>query len=123
MPRVKRTVAKHQRKKRMFKRVKGYIGGRSKLYRTAHETLMKAQLYSFNDRKAKKRTFRKLWITRISAALFPYEISYSKFIGALIKAQVDLNRKMIAEMAISDPKGFQKLVEMARPYLPQQAKV
>lgn len=114
MPRATFGVARHRRKKRLFKMVKGYRGGRSKLLRTAQETYYRAQAYAFSGRKDKKRVYRSLWITRISAALMPYGLSYSHFMGALIKANVAVNRKVISEMAMHDPKGFESLVELAR---------
>jgi large subunit ribosomal protein L20 len=101
-----------------MKRVEGYRGGRSKLLRTAKETSYRAQRNAFRDRKAKKRIFRSLWITRINAALTPYEMSYSQFMGALKRAKIELNRKMLSEMAIHDPNGFERLVEEARKNLP-----
>ncbi len=114
MPRVTSAVARHKRKKRLMKNVKGYRGGRSKLLRTAKETLFRAQQYAYRDRRNKKREFRKLWIIRISAAARLRGLSYSKLMGAIIKANIAINRKQLAEMAVSDPKGFDKVVEIAK---------
>lgn len=118
MPRVTCAVARHKRKKRLMKKVKGYRGGRSKLLRTAKESYKRALQYAYRDRKAKKRDFRRLWIIRISAAVKQRGLSYSKFMGALAKAKVELNRKVLSEMAISDPKGFDQVVEIAKQNLP-----
>lgn len=118
MPRATNGVSKHRRRKRLLKKVKGYRGGRSKLYRTAQETYYRAQQYAFRDRKAKKRTFRSLWITRISAAVRIHGLSYSQFMGALHRADILLNRKQLSEMAIHDPKGFEQIVTIARQNLP-----
>lgn len=118
MPRTTCAVARHKRKKRLMKKVKGYRGGRSKLFRTAQETYYRALQYAFRDRKAKKRSFRRLWITRLTAALRPYGVSYSQFIGGLSGAKVELNRKMLSEIAIHDPKGFEQIVELVKKHLP-----
>ena len=101
-----------------MKNVQGFRGARGKLLRIAKETYNRAMRYSFRDRKAKKREFRALWITRISAALMNYKINYSQFMGALIKSNIPLNRKELSEMAIYDPQGFAKLVEMVKKNLP-----
>jgi len=100
-----------------MKKVKGFRGGRRKLLRTAKESLYRAQQYSYRDRKVRKRDFRRLWITRISAAVRMRGMSYSRFMGALIKAKIELNRKVLAEIAVSDPQGFDRLVEMAKEQL------
>lgn len=97
-----------------MKSVKGYRGGRSKLLRTAKESYYRAQSYAYRDRKVKKRDFRKLWIIRINAAARERGISYSQLIYALKEAQVILNRKVLSEMAIADPKGFDRVVEIAK---------
>ena len=120
MPRATCAVARHKRKKRLMKKVKGYRGGRSKLYRTAKETLYRALQYSYNDRKRKKRDFRRLWITRISGAVRAQGLSYSQFIGALNQANIVINRKELSEMAIHDPQGFNGIVEMAKQHLAAQ---
>ena len=94
--------------------LKGYFGAKSKLYRTANQAVMKSLNYSYIGRKQRKRDFRKLWITRINAATRLHGMSYSKFISGLKKANVNINRKMLSEMAINDPEGFAKLVEIAK---------
>jgi large subunit ribosomal protein L20 len=114
MPRVTCAVARHKRKKRLMKRVKGYWGGRSKLLRTAKETYYRSMAYAFSGRKNKKRNFRSLWITRISGALTQYGLCYSKFMGAVKKAGIIMNRKVLSELAIADPAGFDKIVNMVK---------
>ena len=99
----------------MLKRAKGFVGGRRKLYRTAMETVMRAEAYAFRDRRARKREFRKLWILRINAACRQRGVNYSRFISALDKAGVAIDRKELAEMAVSDPAAFDKLAQMAKP--------
>lgn len=121
---VMRTVkgaAKIRAKKRLFRKVKGYVGGRRKLLRTAKETLVRAGVYAFRDRKNRKRSMRALWITRLSAALRMREISYSRFIAGLVAAKIELNRKILSEMAIHDPEGFDAVVAAVRKALPPQA--
>ncbi len=93
---------------------KGYVGGRRKLFRSAVETVERALVYAYRDRKVKKREFRKLWIVRINAAVREQGVSYSRFIDGLNKAKVALDRKVLAELAISDPSGFAKVVELAK---------
>lgn len=114
MVRIKRGVISRKRHKKIIKRAKGFIGRRSKTYRAAHEALMHAGRYAWAHRRLKKRDFRTLWNTRISAALIPYEISYSKFINGLKKSQIGLNRKMLSELAVENPEVFKKVVEMAK---------
>jgi large subunit ribosomal protein L20 len=97
-----------------MKRVKGYWGGRSKLFRTAKETYYRSMAYAFTGRKNKKRNFRALWIIRINAALEQHGISYSKFMGALKKAGIIMNRKVLSELAIADPASFTKVVDIAK---------
>ncbi len=121
MPRVTCAVARHKRIKRVLKNAKGYRGGRRR-YRNARETYYRALRFAFAGRKRRKRDFRQLWITRINAALAPYGVTYSQFIGTLNRMQVVLNRKILAEMAIHDPKGFEKLVETVKPNLPGKKK-
>ena len=94
---------------------KGYVGAKSKLFRTATEAVDRALKYAYRDRRAKKRDFRRLWIARVNAAARENGISYSRLIAALQKANVDLDRKVLAEMAVSDPAGFRQLVESVRP--------
>ena len=114
MSRVKRGVAAHKRRKRILKEAKGYYGARSKLHGTAREAVEKAGLYAYRDRKQKKRTFRALWITRINAAARLHDMSYSVFVSGLKRAGVDVDRKILAQIAVSDPEGFQALVDVAR---------
>ena len=117
MPRVSPGHATRQRHKRTLKKASGFWGTRSKLFRVAKQFVLKAGVYAFRDRKARKRSFRSLWIIRVSAACDARGISYSKFMNGLRKANVFLNRKMLSEVAIHDPAGFDKLVEMARSHV------
>jgi len=114
MPRTTKGAARRRSKKRLFKRAKGMYGARSKLYRVAKQSLMKADQYAFRDRRAKKREFRRLWITRISAACRMRDISYSLFQGGLKKAGIALDRKVLAEIALNDPKAFDTIVAEVR---------
>jgi len=111
MPRAKNKVASRRRRKKVLKAAKGYWGGRSKLFRTAKETVHKAMQYSYRDRRVKKREFRQLWITRINAAVRMHGLSYSQFINALNKNKIQLNRKILADLAVSDPDTFTKIVQ------------
>ncbi len=117
MPRAKTAVPKKRRRKKILKLAKGYHGKRSRTYRYAKQTLIKALVYAYRDRKAKKREFRKLWITRISAACKMNGISYSKFMNALKKANIRLDRKVLAQIAIEDSEGFKKIVEESKNYI------
>ena len=121
MPRARTGSARHRRKVRLFKAAKGYRGGRSKLYRTAKEAVVRAGVYAYRDRRARKREFRSLWITRLAAACRAREIQYSRFIFGLKNAQVVLNRKMLSELAINDPAAFDKVVELAKQNLGKAA--
>jgi large subunit ribosomal protein L20 len=114
MPRVKRGFKSRKRHRKILKLAKGYQGGRSKLFRSAIETVDRALKYAYRDRRARKRDFRRLWITRISAGVRSYNLSYSQFMNGLKKAQVLLDRKVLADMAISDPQGFSRIVELAK---------
>ena len=114
MARVKSSVVTKQRHKKVLKRAKGYFGSKHRLYKSAKEQLMHSGQYAFRDRKQKKRDFRKLWITRINAACRENEISYSRFIEGLTKAGVEVNRKMLAEIAINDKEAFANLVKVAK---------
>ena len=114
MARVKRGVNAKKRHKNILKQSKGYFGAKSKLFRTANQAVMKSLNYSYIGRKQRKRDFRKLWITRINAAARINGMSYSKFINGLKKANININRKMLSEMAINDPEGFAKLVQIAK---------
>ena len=114
MPRVKNGTIHRARRKKVLKQAKGYFGSKHRLYKTAKEQVMHSLSYAYRDRKQKKRDFRKLWITRINAACRNNDISYSKFINGLSKANVSVNRKMLSELAISSPESFTKLVEVAK---------
>ena len=113
MARVKNGAVTKARHKKVLKQAKGYFGSKHRLYKTAKEQLMHSGQYAFRDRKQKKRDFRKLWITRINAACRQNDISYSRFIEGLTKAGVEVNRKMLSEIAINDPKAFSELVKIA----------
>ena len=114
MARVKNGAVTKARHKKVLKQAKGYFGSKHRLYKTAKEQLMHSGQYAFRDRKQKKRDFRKLWITRINAACRQNDISYSRFIEGLTKAGVEINRKMLSEIAINDPKAFSELVKTAK---------
>ena len=114
MPRVKNGVTTKQRHKKVLKQAKGYFGSKHRLYKTAKEQLMHSGAYAYRDRKQNKRNFRKLWITRINAACRLNNISYSKFIDGLNKAGIEINRKMLSEVAIDNPKAFSELVKTAK---------
>ena len=114
MARVKGAVMTHKRHKKILKLAKGYFGGKSKLFRTANEAVMKSLSYAYVGRKLKKRDFRSLWITRISAQCKVEGINYSRFMYGLKKSGIELNRKMLSELAISDKAAFAKLVETAK---------
>ncbi len=114
MPRVKRAVIRRKRVRKLFKASKGFFGGRKNLIRTAINAVQKARQYQYRDRRNRKRDFRRLWIQRINAAARANGLSYSKFIGGLKKAGVDINRKMLAQIAIEDPQGFSQLVALSQ---------
>jgi len=114
MARVKGGTISRARHKKVLKQAKGYFGSKHRLYRTANEQVMHSGKYAFRDRRQKKRDFRKLWITRINAGCRENDMSYSKFINGLLKANVTINRKMLSEIAINDKEAFAKLVEMAK---------
>ena len=114
MTRVKNSVTTKARHKKVLKAAKGYFGSKHRLYKTAKEQLMHSGQYAFRDRRQKKRDFRKLWITRINAACRENEISYSRFIEGLNKAGVEVNRKMLSELAIQDATAFTELVKTAK---------
>ncbi|MFZ0483822.1 MAG: 50S ribosomal protein L20 [Desulfobacterales bacterium] len=111
--RVKRGFKARKRRKKVLKLAKGFRGGRSKLFRTAADAVDKALMYAYRDRKVRKRDFRKLWIARINAAARMNNLSYSKFIHGLKLAGVELDRKVLAELAISDPSGFSQIAGLA----------
>ena len=114
MARVKGGTISRARHKKVMKQAKGYFGSKHRLYRSANEQVMHSGKYAYRDRKQKKRDFRKLWITRINAACRQNDISYSKFINGLNKAEVDINRKMLSEIAIDNPAYFAELVKIAK---------
>jgi large subunit ribosomal protein L20 len=111
--RIKRGFKARKRRKKVLKLAKGFVAGRSKLYRTAADAVDKALMYAYRDRKARKRDFRKLWIARINAGARMNDISYSKFIHGLKQADIELDRKVLAELAVSDPGAFSQLAAKA----------
>ena len=113
MPRVKRGTMTHKRHRKVLEAASGYWGAKSKLFKTAHEQVMKSGNYAYRDRRNKKRSFRRLWIVRISAACRAEGVQYCRFIEGLTKAGITLDRKVLAEMAISDPATFTQLVAQA----------
>jgi len=114
MPRVKSGVAHHARKKKIMAGAKGARGGRSKLYKAAKETAERALRYAYRDRRRKKGDFRRLWITRINAAARQHDLSYSRLIAGLARAGVEIDRKMLAELAVHDAEAFAKVAELAK---------
>ena len=114
MARVKNGKVTRQRRKRVLNEAEGYFGSKHRLYKTAQEQVFHSGSYAFRDRKQNKRNFRKLWITRINAACRENGISYSKFINGLSKAGIEINRKMLSEIAIDDPKAFTSFVKLAQ---------
>ena len=114
MPRVRKSVASRARRKKFLGMAKGFRSGRRRLYRSAREAVERALTFAYRDRKVRKREFRSLWIVRINAALRPLGLSYSKFIGGLKKAEINLDRKVLADMAIFDPQGFARVADLAR---------
>jgi len=117
MPRATNAPASRRRRKAVLKRAKGFRGARSKLYRSANEALLKAGAYAYRDRRTRKRDFRRLWITRINAAARLNGLSYSRLMDGLRKANVAVNRKMLAELAVNDSASFAKLVDIAKSQL------
>jgi len=114
MPRVKRGPRKARRRKKILKQAKGYWGAKHRLYRTAKEAVERALVYSYRDRRNRKRDFRRLWIVRINAAASQYGLSYSKFIHGLKKLNIEINRKMLADMAVNNPQSFGQLVQRVK---------
>ena len=114
MARVKGALSTRKRHKKILKLAKGYRGAKSKLFRIANQAVMKSLSYAYVGRKLKKRDFRSLWITRISAACKMNDINYSRFMNGLKKANIEINRKMLSEIAINDPAAFTQLVETAK---------
>ena len=114
MPRVKSNVVRLKRKKQVMKAAKGNFGARSKLWKAAKETVERGWVYAYRDRKAKKRDFRKLWIIRINAAAHQHDMSYNVFMHGLKKAGIEVDRKILSDLAIKDPQAFTLLAEKAR---------
>jgi len=114
MPRAKRGVRAKRRRKKILKLAKGYQGGRSKLYRSAKEAVDRALNYAYRDRRTRKRDFRTLWISRINAAARLNDLTYSQFIKGLKKAEVIIDRKLLAELAVSDPQVFSEIANVAK---------
>ena len=114
MTRVKGGTVSKNRRRKVLKEAKGYFGSKHRLYKTAQEQLMHSGVYSFNDRKKNKGNFRKLWIARINAGTRMHGLSYSRFMNGLKISGINLNRKMLSEMAINDPQGFENLVNTAK---------
>ena len=114
MPRVKRAVHAKKKRRQIMKLSKGYRGARGRLYRSAREAVERALCYAYRDRKARKRVFRRLWITRINAAARLNNISYSQLMKGVKQAKIEIDRKMLSEIAISDPQGFSKIASIAK---------
>ncbi|MFC1558173.1 50S ribosomal protein L20 [candidate division KSB1 bacterium] len=114
MPRAKNVVASRRRRKKIIKNARGYYGARSRLIKTARESVMRAMSYAYRDRRVKKREFRKLWIMRINAAVREYGLSYSVFINKLQDSQIEIDRKMLAELAVNNPNAFKKIVDIVK---------
>jgi large subunit ribosomal protein L20 len=114
MPRVKRGVTAHKRHKKVLKQAKGYYGARSRVYRVAKQAVIKAKQYAYRDRRVRKREFRKLWIVRINAAVRAYDMSYSKFINGLVLANIEIDRKTLAELAVNNKEVFAQIAKQAK---------
>jgi large subunit ribosomal protein L20 len=114
MVRVKHSVSTHKRKKRVLKKAKGQFLDRSKQYQQARRSLLHSMAYAYRDRKVKKREFRRLWIVRLNAACRELGITYARFVNGLKKAKVIINRKMLADLAVNDPKAFKEIVELMK---------
>lgn len=114
MPRVKSSVPSRQRRRKILKEAKGFRGASSKLIRSATVAVDRARAYAYRDRKVRKRDFRRLWIVRINAAARQHGLSYSQFIGGIQKAGIELDRKVLADMAVNDPKAFERIAEMVK---------
>ena len=121
MPRVKRGVVAHRRHKKILKQAKGYYGARSRVFRVAKQAVTKAGQYAYRDRRQRKRQFRALWIARINAAARLHDLSYSRFINGLKKAEIDLDRKVLADIAVHDPAAFGAIAEQAKAGLAKAA--
>ena len=114
MPRVKRGFKARRRRKRILKHARGFRGGRSKLWRSAVEAVHRSWVYAYKHRRLRKRDFRRLWVVRINAAAREHGLSYSRFIGALTRENVGLDRKMLSELAIHEPRAFAHIAEIAK---------
>lgn len=114
MPRVKRGVTARARHKKVLKQAKGYYGARSRVYRVAKQAVIKAGQYAYRDRKQRKRQFRSLWIVRINAAARECGLSYSRFMNGLSKAEIDIDRKVLADIAVNDKEAFAELAKLAQ---------
>ena len=114
-------AARHRKKVRLLRKAKGYRGARSKLWRTAKEAVQRAGVFAYRDRRARKRDFRRLWITRLSAACRMRDIAYSRFVFGLSAAGIELNRKVMSDMAIHAPEDFDAVVELAKQFTPRNA--
>ncbi|NQT40769.1 MAG: 50S ribosomal protein L20 [Planctomycetes bacterium] len=112
--RTTKGAARNRAKKRLYKKAKGYRGGRGNLLRTVKETVIRAEAYAYRDRRVRKREFRKLWIIRINAAVRQRGLRYSEFIHGLVKAKIELDRKMLADLAVHDPETFDQIVEQVK---------
>jgi large subunit ribosomal protein L20 len=123
MSRARHSVARKKRKKKVLRMAKGYRGARSRTYRSANEQVMHSLQYAYRDRRSRKRDFRRLWIARINAAARQNGLSYSRFIRGLKLAEIDINRKMLADMAVSDPASFTELVQKAKDHLEKEPEV
>ena len=117
MPRVKNSVASRRRRKKVLKQARGYFGARGRLFRTAREAVNRAQAYAYRDRRNRKRDFRRLWIARINAAARIHGLSYSQFMSGLSRADIAVNRKILADLAVRDPGAFASVVEEAKSHL------
>ena len=117
MARVTSAVPRHRKKKRYMKAAKGYWGARSKLWRVAKNAVERGWVYSYRDRKNRKREFRRLWITRINAAVRQHDLSYSRFINGLKLSGIEVNRKILADLAVREPEAFKALVQQAKAQL------
>ena len=114
MTRVSAVGPRHRRRKRILKRARGFWGSRHRLFKTANETVMRAEVYASRDRRDRKGVFRRLWITRISGALFAAGISYSRFMHGLKQAKIEINRKLLSDLAIRNPEAFDELVKISK---------
>ncbi len=117
MPRTRHSVATRRRRNKVLKKARGYFGARSRLFRTAREAVDRAQVYAYRDRRRRKRDFRRLWIARINAAARINGVSYSQLIFGLGKAEIDVNRKVLADLAVRDPEAFSTIAEKAKAHL------